>query len=106
MLNNSSESTSKLREADVSRRSGQARGNEGKPNASEAGKAGAPQGSVQLSGAGQVLAESLGSLSSSHDVDTNRVAAIRSAIEQGTYHVDPQRLASNFVDLETQLFGA
>ena len=63
------------------------------------------QRNVQLSAAAQVLAEATEALAKVSDVDLNRVQEIRSAIEKGTYHVDPQRLAENFVDLEHQLFG-
>lgn len=63
------------------------------------------QSNVQLSAAAQVLAEATDSLTKGSDVDLNRVQEIRSAIEQGTYHVDTQRLAANFADLEHQLFG-
>lgn len=60
---------------------------------------------VQLSAAAQVLAEATESANNASDVDLGRVQEIRSAIEQGTYHVDPERLAANFVGLERQLFG-
>ena len=36
--------------------------------------------------------------------DQARVDAIRSAISEGRYHVDPQRLAHNFLRIESELF--
>lgn len=63
------------------------------------------QTNVQLSSAAQILAEATDTLSKVADVDLERVQEIRTAIEKGTYHVDPQRLAANFVDLEQKLFG-
>lgn len=104
-LTSNTDRSSNLREAD------------GKPKASATADltqgTGAPSNSVevtdsqsvQLSAIAQVLAGATDLQSNTSDVDLSRVQAIRSAIEQGTYHVDPQRLATNFVDLEHQLFG-
>lgn len=38
--------------------------------------------------------------------DAARVAQLRDAIAQGTYHVDPERLADRFAALERDLSGA
>ena len=35
--------------------------------------------------------------------DESRVEAIRQAISEGRYHVDPERLAENFTRLESQI---
>lgn len=36
------------------------------------------------------------------DVDKQRIAELRSAIENGEYQVDPQKLAQNMIDFEGQ----
>lgn len=36
--------------------------------------------------------------------DQSKVDAIRSAISEGRYHVDPQRLAHNFTRIESEIF--
>ncbi len=36
--------------------------------------------------------------------DQARVDAIRTAISEGRYHVDPQRLAQNFMRIESDIF--
>ncbi len=36
--------------------------------------------------------------------DQVRVDAIRTAISEGRYHVDPQRLAQNFLRIESDIF--
>jgi len=36
--------------------------------------------------------------------DQARVDAIRSAISEGRYHVDPERLAQNFIRIESDIF--
>ncbi|MFK7912691.1 MAG: flagellar biosynthesis anti-sigma factor FlgM [Pseudomonadales bacterium] len=35
------------------------------------------------------------------EVDSQRVEGIRQAISDGTYHVDPDRLAAQFIELES-----
>lgn len=36
--------------------------------------------------------------------DQSRVDAIRNAISEGRYHIDPQRLAQNFTRIESEIF--
>ncbi|MCP5181150.1 MAG: flagellar biosynthesis anti-sigma factor FlgM [Pseudomonadales bacterium] len=36
--------------------------------------------------------------------DQNRVDAIRAAIAEGRYHIDPDRLARNFMQIEYDIF--
>lgn len=104
-LTTNTDRTSSLREADGGQKADAARALDQETSARSSGVE-APDGqSVQLSAIAQVLAGATDLQSTTSDVDLNRVQAIRSAIEQGTYHVDPQRLAANFVDLEHQLFG-
>lgn len=57
---------------------------------------------VQLSADAQSLAR-LGVTEGSESFDSERVEAIRQAISEGRYHIDPVRLAEKFVDLESQL---
>jgi negative regulator of flagellin synthesis FlgM len=39
------------------------------------------------------------------EVDTAKVEQVRREIAEGRYHVDPQKLASNMMALERELFG-
>lgn len=45
------------------------------------------------------------SLNSSADVDVKRVAAVRAAIQNGTYKIDPQAIASKMLSFESALAG-
>lgn len=107
-LTSTNDRTSTLREADGKSGAKQsAEVGQAKPQSSAADSTDrlTAQTNVQLSSAAQILAEANDTLSKVADVDLERVQEIRSAIEKGTYHVDAQRLAANFVDLEQQLFG-
>lgn len=53
----------------------------------------------QFSDGVQALLES-GRTAAPASVDEARVERIRQAIAEGTYHVDPERLAQRFIDLE------
>lgn len=53
---------------------------------------------VELSEAAQTLREASGD--KRVPFDQSRVDAIRQAISQGRYHIDPERLASNFMRIE------
>ena len=57
---------------------------------------------VELSEDAQSLAR-LGGGERSESFDSERVEAIRQAISEGRYHIDPVRLAEKFTDLENQL---
>ena len=61
---------------------------------------------VSLTGTAQHLRNLEQSLASQPVVDTQRVAATRQAIENGSYQIDPSRIASKMVSLEHALSGA
>jgi negative regulator of flagellin synthesis FlgM len=58
--------------------------------------------SVELSSVAQTLQSIAGD--SRPAFDQARVEAIRDAISQGRYHIDPQRLALNFTRIESEIF--
>ena len=39
------------------------------------------------------------------EIDTGRVDAIRSQLDENTYDLDPQQIADKFIDLEAEIFG-
>lgn len=57
---------------------------------------------VELSTAAQTLRQA--SSDTRAPFDQARVESIRSAIAEGRYHVDPERLASNFMRIEYDIF--
>ena len=57
---------------------------------------------VQLSSEAQSLAR-LSETDNSTSFDGERVEAIKQAISEGRYHIDPVRLAEKFIDLEIEL---
>lgn len=58
---------------------------------------------VQLSAEARSLKQIESRVSESEAFDSERVAQIRDAIVEGRYHVDAQRLADNFLELESIL---
>ncbi|WP_210395777.1 flagellar biosynthesis anti-sigma factor FlgM [Motiliproteus sediminis] len=70
---------------------------EGSPNA-------APE-TVKLSAEAQTLQKLEEKVAQLPDVDADRVAQIKQAIEDGSYQVDSQRVAAKLLQLEDQLFG-
>ena len=58
---------------------------------------------VQLSDQARSLQNLADSVAEQPAFDAKRVAAIRDAIAEGRYHVDPERLAEKFIDLELDL---
>ena len=58
---------------------------------------------VQLSEQARSLQNLAESVAEQPAFDAQRVAAIRDAIAEGRYHVDPERLAEKFIDLEYEL---
>lgn len=58
---------------------------------------------VQLSAEAQSLKQIAGRVQESEAFDSERVTQIRNAIAEGRYHVDAQRLADNFIELESLL---
>ena len=61
---------------------------------------------ISLTGTAQHLRSLEQSLASQPVVDTQRVAATRQAIENGSYQIDPSRIASKMISLEHALSGA
>ncbi len=64
---------------------------------------GSAPGSVQITDAASQLAALEQALKEMPAVDQARVDAIRSAIEQGTYQVAPQRVADQLAQMEQSL---
>lgn len=62
--------------------------------------------SVSLTGTAQQLRGIEQSLASQPVVDAQRVAATRQAIENGSYEIDPNRIASKMISMELALNGA
>ncbi len=58
---------------------------------------------VQLSAEARSLKQMASRVQESEAFDSDRVAQIRDAIAEGRYHVDTQRLADNFLELENLL---
>jgi len=61
---------------------------------------------VSLTSTAQHLRHIEQSLASQPVVDVHRVEATKQAIENGTYQIDPSRIASKMIDLERALSGA
>jgi negative regulator of flagellin synthesis FlgM len=61
---------------------------------------------VSLTGRARQLRELETQLASQPVVDSERVAAVRSAIEAGTFTVSPQRIAEKMISLEQALTDA
>lgn len=73
--------------------------------ASEAGKTKTGD-TVSLTGTAQHLRQLEHSLAQQPVVDTQRVEATRRAIDNGTYQIDPARIAGKMINLERALVGA
>jgi negative regulator of flagellin synthesis FlgM len=58
---------------------------------------------VELTGISTKLREIESNAAKGPQVDTQRVEAIRAAIDKGEYRIDSEHLASRLVDLETAL---
>ena len=58
---------------------------------------------MSLSGSARLLNELQSTIAAEPEIDQDRVATIKARIEAGTYHVDPDRLASSFLELESLL---
>lgn len=72
-------------------------------NTSSAPVSAAVSDSVELTGTAQLLASFQTDLSSIDAVDMVKVEAIRQAIAQGTYQIDPQKIADSLLSLEGEL---
>jgi len=60
---------------------------------------------VKLSAEAQTLQKLEEQVAQLPDVDTDRVARIKQAIDEGSYKTDPERVAAKLLQLEDQLFG-
>ncbi|NWN90679.1 flagellar biosynthesis anti-sigma factor FlgM [Marinobacter adhaerens] len=60
---------------------------------------------VNLSSQARNLKQLEEKLGSYPEVDDNRVAEIRSALENGTYKVDAEKLAQKMLDMDESIFG-
>ncbi len=66
----------------------------------------APKGdSVQLSGDAKMMAEARGVASETSDVRTEKVAALREQVQNGTYKVDNNRIAEGILKEDVEFFG-
>ncbi len=66
----------------------------------------APKGdSVELSGDAKMMAEAHGVASGTSDVRTEKVAALREQIQNGTYTVDNNRVAEGILKEDMGFFG-
>ena len=65
----------------------------------------APAETVKLSAEAQTLQKLEETVAQLPDVDTDRVAQIKQAIEDGSYKTDPERVAAKLLQFEEQLFG-
>lgn len=60
---------------------------------------------VKLSDQAQTLSKLEEKVSQLPDIDEGRVASIRQAIDDGTFSIDAERIASKLTSLESSLFG-
>ncbi len=67
----------------------------------------APKGdSVQLSGDAKMMAEARGVATEASDVRTEKVAALREQVQNGTYKIDNNRIAEGILKEDVQFFGS
>lgn len=59
---------------------------------------------VKISAGGQLRQTAQQILDATPDVDSAKVSRIKAAIENGTYHIDPDKVASAFLKIESDLF--
>jgi negative regulator of flagellin synthesis FlgM len=71
--------------------------------AGEAGSGAVPEKDVHITGAARELAALAQDLKNLPAVDEARVAAVRQRLDDGSYKVDPQRVADRLLHLERQL---
>ncbi|HAS63879.1 MAG TPA: flagellar biosynthesis anti-sigma factor FlgM [Vibrio sp.] len=75
------------------------------PTASAAKSTSTPQDAVSLSSAGKAVGEMHNQMVSQPSFDQAKVAAIKEAIANGSYTVDPEKLADNMIKFEQELGG-
>lgn len=64
-----------------------------------------PQDAVSLSKEGKAIGQMHQDLASQPSFDSAKVAAIKDAIANGSYKVDPEKLADNMIKYEQELGG-
>ncbi len=81
--------------------------NESSPtsNSDSAKKSDVAQDAVSLSSQGKAVGEMHNQMVSQPSFDKAKVAAIKEAIANGSYNVDPQKLADNMIKFEKELGG-
>ncbi|MDR2877129.1 MAG: flagellar biosynthesis anti-sigma factor FlgM [Chromatiales bacterium] len=75
-------------------------------NAAAQTKAGVKTDTVQLTGTAALMQKIDAQIAAEPVVDLQRVEAIRQQIENGTYQIDPQRVAEKMIHAETALYGS
>lgn len=65
----------------------------------------APAETVKFSSAAQMLSKLEEQLPQLPDTDEDRIASIKQAIADGTFSVNPERIATKLTSLEDQLFS-
>lgn len=60
---------------------------------------------VKLSDQAQTLSKLEESVAQLPDIDEGRIASIKQAIDDGSYAIDPERIAAKLTSLEDRLFG-
>jgi len=83
----------------------QGKGNTNSP-ATESGTGNSASDRVSLTGEARQLRELEASLASQPVVYSQRVAAVRSAVENGSFTIDPQRIAEKLMSFEEALTDA
>lgn len=74
-------------------------------NTGSAKKSGVAQDAVSLSKQGKAVGEMHNQMVSQPSFDKAKVAAIKEAIANGSYTVDPEKLADNMIKFEKELGG-
>ncbi|WP_298444930.1 flagellar biosynthesis anti-sigma factor FlgM [uncultured Ferrimonas sp.] len=80
-------------------------GNAPKPQAGAQAAPAKTADEVVLTEQAQQLKKAEGALDSATGIDMDKVAAVKAAIAEGRYHVDPEKLADNIARFETELDG-
>ncbi len=85
---------------------GNQRNDAGEAAADSSGQSGSGADKVSLTGQAQQLRELETQLASEPVVDRQRVEAVRSAVEDGSFAVNPERIADKLINLEQALTDA
>lgn len=80
-----------------------ARNDSSTSSATESKRAPAQQDAVSLSQQGKAVSKLQQDMAASPAYDTAKVAAIKEAIANGSYKVDPEKLADNIIKFENEL---